>query len=116
MILAYISGPYRSASLEGVMDNIAVARKVALKYWKAGYAVICPHLNTALMDGQCADHVWLDGDIEMLKRCDVIVMLPKWKSSVGAKIERDAAIEAGLAVIYEQEGACAEKEKQTTGS
>ena len=32
-----------------------------------GYTVICPHANSALMDGR-AERCFLAGDIEMLKR------------------------------------------------
>ena len=51
----FISGKYR-----GDVDyNIAHARKEAIALWQKGYAVICPHLNTAHFDGLCPDEVWL---------------------------------------------------------
>ena len=51
MRIAYISGPYRARTHDGVFENIMRARKVAREYWMKGFAVICPHTNTIFMDG-----------------------------------------------------------------
>ena len=100
MKLYFISGRYRAATIRGVVENIRAAEAVALKYWTLG-AVICPHPNTALLDGSLPDETWLAGDLEMLKRCDVIVMLPDWNKSAGAIQEHKLAVRLGLEVIYE---------------
>lgn len=101
MKVAYIAGPYRAKSLRGVIDNIRAAEKVAMKYWNLGYAVICPHMNCALFDGTAPDEVWLEGDKELLRRSDVIVMLPTWRKSSGARAEHDLAKELSKEIIYE---------------
>ena len=84
MRVAYIAGPYRAKNGRTVIENIREAEAVAIKYWKKGYAVICPHLNTAFFDGLCPDQVWLNGDLEILRRCDTIVMMHGHRDSVGA--------------------------------
>ena len=100
MKVAFISGPYRADTVRGIVENIQRAEAVALKYWRLGYAVICPHKNSALFDGAMPDNVWLEGDIEMLMRCDVIVMMRDYKRSEGARAELKAA--AGrIDVIFE---------------
>jgi hypothetical protein len=86
--------------------NIIRARKVAKKYWKLGYAVICPHSNSTLFDGVAPDKTFLDGDIAILKRCDVIVMMRDWQKSRGAREELDIARTIGLDVIYDGVGPC----------
>lgn len=101
MKVVYISGSYRNETINGVLTNILKARAVALKYWKRGYAVICPHLNTALMDGEMPDDTWIDGDVEILKRCDIIVMMKGWEQSAGANIELEEAMKLGIGVIFE---------------
>lgn len=103
MKVAYICGPYRAASIYEITENIRKAREVALKYWRLGYAVICPHSNTALMDGACNDSVWLDGDLELLKRADVVVMMDGWEKSIGATCEHRTAAHEGKEIIYEGE-------------
>jgi dienelactone hydrolase len=94
MLVAYTAGPYRS--IEGVWGahkNIEAARVVARKLWGMGYSVICPHSNTAHFDG--ADYedadTFIEGDLELLRRSDVIVMLPGWQKSRGATIEHAEA-------------------------
>jgi len=103
MKVVYISGSYRSKTINGVYENIQAARKEALKWWKEGYAVICPHMNTALMDGACDDSVWLKGDLELLRRSDMVVMLEGWEESEGAKAEYREAIKLNIFAIAQGE-------------
>ena len=104
MKVAYISGSYRARTIFGVIWNILKARKVALKYWRRGYAVICPHMNTALFDGKCPDDVWLKGGIAFIRRLrpaphkDVVIMMEGWRMSEGAKAESAAAAKRGVEV------------------
>jgi hypothetical protein len=104
MKVAYIAGPFRDATFWGIVQKVRAAEAVALKYWKLGYAVVCPHTNTANFDGAIPkemDQVWLEGDKEIMRRCDVVIALPTWKQSSGATDEINLAIELGIPVIYE---------------
>jgi hypothetical protein len=96
--LAYIAGPYRSATPSGIVANIRAAEAVAIELWRMGFAVLTPHLNTALMDGLCPDEVWLKGDLVMLGRCDLLVLVPGWERSSGARAERTHAVLHGIPV------------------
>jgi len=101
--LAFISGPYRAETRHQVVQNIMRAEQIAKKYWKLGYAVICPHKNTSLFDGILPDEVWLEGDLEILSRCDVIVMMDTWRESVGATEELKFARDLGMEIIFDEE-------------
>lgn len=118
MKVLYISGKYRAQEWNliykillypiwliykyiSISINIYKARKVAIKYWKLGYVSICPHMNTAHMDNHCEAQVFLDGDIAILKRCDIIVMMKDWEYSEGAYKERTVAKRYNLEIIYE---------------
>lgn len=96
MPVVYVSGPYRSRSVNGIAENIFRARTAAVRLWKAGAAALCPHLNTAFMDGACPDETWLAGDIEMLRRCDAMLVLDGWADSAGTCAEISAASTAGI--------------------
>jgi len=99
MRVAYVSGPYRSKQgINGVYQHIQLAREVAVRLWRYGYAVLCPHLNSALMDGIVSDLSFLEADLEMLRRCDLVVMVPGWQHSEGACAEREEALRLGMPV------------------
>ena len=102
MKLIFISGPYRANTEWELITNIRHAEAAAIKLWQEGWAVICPHKNSALFGGICDDSVWLKGDIVMLKRCDAIYMLNTWKNSTGATLELRVAKEDGLEIYYEK--------------
>lgn len=99
MKVAFVSGPYRAPTVQGIVQNIREAETVALGLWQFGFAAICPHKNTGLLDGAAPDEVWLRGDLEILRRCDLVVMLPRWEKSEGATKERDRALELGIPVF-----------------
>jgi hypothetical protein len=106
MKLVYVAGKFRAPTHWGVVQNVRAAEAVALEVWRAGAAALCPHMNTANFEGAAPDGVWLMGTMEMLRRCDAIVMVPDWWDSIGAKLERDEAIRLGLPIFeagqYEQ--------------
>ena len=99
--IAFISGQYRADTTHNILENIRKAEQVAIKYWQKGYVVICPHLNTRLFDGVLDDDVWLKGYLEILKRCDVIIMMKQWQKSIGASLELQQAKKYNLKIIYD---------------
>ena len=58
-------------------------------------------MNSAFMDGVVEDQQFLDADIEILKRCDVVVAMSNYLDSIGARAEIEIAILSGIEVIYE---------------
>lgn len=100
--VAYVSGPYRDTrGVYYVEQNIREAEAVAVELWRIGYAVICPHTNTKHMDGFCPDSadVFIRGDLEIVRRVDVCIMMPLWHKSVGARNEMNSAYYADVLVL-----------------
>ena len=97
--LYYVAGKY-----SGDVDlNIATARSVATEVFKTGHYALCPHMATAKMDddtGISDVQFWYDATMEMLKRCDGIVMVPGWEFSKGAISELKWAIDNELDVYF----------------
>jgi Domain of unknown function (DUF4406) len=93
-MLIYVAGPYRSTQESKSQDeNIENAKAVAIKLWDQGHAVVCPHTNSGDFDKECklTDDQWLAGTIDLLRRCDAMVLVPGWKSSVGTQGEVEFA-------------------------
>lgn len=96
----YLAGPYRAKNGRTVRCNVRRAEEIAIKWWRAGFAVICPHLNTAFFDGEADDAVWLHGDIEILKRCDAVLAMSTHAESLGTEKELTIAASMGKKIIF----------------
>jgi hypothetical protein len=101
--ILYVAGPYRAPTPEGVDANIAKARAAAEHLWAIGYAVICPHLNSAHMEGDPS--IYMAGDLTIIERLDPekdgLYLLEGWSYSEGSVREYYAARDKGL-TIYKQ--------------
>ena len=73
--LIYIAGPYRSDSEIGVLGNIQAAEKIAARVWSLGLYALCPHKNSAFFGGITSDENFLQGGLEMLRRCDAVMVV-----------------------------------------
>lgn len=98
MAIVYIAGKYTG----NIDENIALARDAALKIWEAGHFAMCPHLNTAHFndDLELTSKDYVDRDLQMLARCDAILMLPGWQESHGANQELEFAIACDIPVYH----------------
>lgn len=72
MKVIYIAGPYRADCGYKIDENIRRAREAAAEVWECGAAALCPHLNSAHMDGMIEDREFLRGGLAMLERCDAV--------------------------------------------
>lgn len=96
MKLVYVAGPYRAGSAWGTECNIQAARELGAMVADAGAYPVIPHSNTAHFDGLASDEFWLDGTMELLRRCDAAIFTPDWERSSGARAERVEAARLNL--------------------
>ena len=88
----YVAGPLRGRTPYETERNVRQARDAAENLWKQGFAVFCPHLNTYGMVGMLPDEVqFIKGDLLFLQGCDILMLLPGWMLSEGAKMEEAEA-------------------------
>lgn len=100
MKVVYTAGPYRNKNgFWYVNRNIQQAEQVALKLWRMGFSVICPHKNTGQFDGALSEDHILAGYLELVPRCDYVVLLPGWQYSAGTCAEYFTAVEHGIPVF-----------------
>jgi hypothetical protein len=103
MLLAYVAGSYRDNRGERyVLQNIDAAARVGRELATLGLFPVVPHQNTRMYGGNdIPDEFWLAGDLELMRRCDLVVMLPGWEKSEGARAEwREAMGRVGMGVYY----------------
>ena len=91
MKVVYVSGKFRGPNSWAMEQNIRAAEELSLEVWKLGAVALCPHLNTRFFQGAAPDELWLDGDIELVRRCDAMLMVSNWQDSVGARHEKEFA-------------------------
>lgn len=101
MSVIFIAGPFRADSAWGIEQNIRRAEEAALTVWLSGHVALCPHTNTRFFQGAAPDSVWLAGDLELLMRCDVVLLIRGWQNSEGAIAEKQKAESVGIPV-YER--------------
>lgn len=97
--LVYIAAPFRAGTAWRIELNVRVAEWVALEVWKAGAIAICPHTNSRFFHGELPDHVFLDGYMDLVKRCDAVCAAGSWELSRGASAEIGIAQALGRPVF-----------------
>lgn len=100
MKVIYIAGPYRAPNAWEREQNIRRAEELALAVWRMGAAALCPHTNTRHFQDAAPDQVWLDGDLELLSRCDAVLLTLDWARSAGARAERAFALAHHIPVFH----------------
>lgn len=100
MKLVFVAGKYRAKTEWGVFQNIRNAEALSLKLWLLGLFVICPHKNTEYFGGAAPDELWLEGALEMVRRCDAVICTSDWEMSEGARGEVALAKELGLPIFF----------------
>jgi nucleoside 2-deoxyribosyltransferase len=115
-VVVYVAGPVRATSIccllydaygkpvgqtdcWQVEQNIRRAEELAWRVWEAGFTALCPHTNTRFYQNSLPDDTWLAGDLELLRRCDAVLLTLDWMRSSGARAERDFAINEGVSVF-----------------
>lgn len=99
MKVVYIAGKYRGPNAWAVEQNIRAAEEVAARVWAMGLVALCPHANSRHMEGVASDEHFLAGTLELMRRCDAVVLVPNWGSSAGARAEVEEAERIGLPIF-----------------
>ena len=98
--VVYIAGPFRGKDAWAVERNVRRAEELAYAVWAVGGVALCPHTNTRFFDGTLTDEIWLEGTLELLRRCDAVLLAPGWQLSAGTLGEIEEANRLRLPVFH----------------
>jgi hypothetical protein len=87
MKLVYIAGPFRASTAWEIEQNVRRAEELGFEVFKCGAMPVIPHANTRFFHGQGTDQFWLDGTLELARRCDALILVPGWERSTGTRLE-----------------------------
>lgn len=101
MKIAFIAGPFRGKNTWEVEQNIRVAEQVGFMVAELGIMPLIPHTNTRFFDGTLTDEFWLEGTSELLKRCDMVVLVDRFAPvrSIGTRGEVEIAKKLGIPIF-----------------
>ncbi len=106
--MGYLSGPMSAdCALTRHLYHL-VGMETAYRIWEAGVAAVSPHANscgTGRSDLSYED--WMAMDLEILRRCDWILMGPGWEQSAGCRREFNFAMNLDIHVVFGVEEAIA---------
>lgn len=105
MKIGFVIGPYRSDTLYGIKRNIDEAEKLAVELAYCNVFMYVPHKNTAFFDGIASDELWLEGNLELLRRgiADFAVVGFGWQHSSGSGGEIKECHSLGIPVFYRED-------------
>jgi len=99
-LVIYIAGPYSAPTSEGIAKNVRLAAEAGIEVMRRGHVALCPHTMTHNWDMGTGLRYeqFLAADLELLRRCDAVLMVGTWGASKGAVGEYRAALALGLPV------------------
>lgn len=107
----YVAGPYspyetKEGSTSTTDANVSRAAHYAARVFSTGNTAITPHLLTDTPAGLMPDSIredepfWYKVTMDMLRRCDAILVVPCWQYSTGTLREIEYAHEKGIPIYF----------------
>jgi hypothetical protein len=104
-LLIYVASKYRGPDAWIVEQNIRAAEALAYEVALRGAYPVAPHACTRgyFESAQASPDFWLSATLELMRRCDAVVMLHGWTASYGATVERREALAMGKPVWHQDD-------------
>jgi hypothetical protein len=98
--LVYLSGPLRGRSRWEEEKNTREAEETYMSLLRLSLVVHVPHTTARFAQDVLPVDEWLHREFVIIRRCDGLVMMPRWEKSEGACIEKEYADRVGIQVFY----------------
>jgi hypothetical protein len=104
MWVLYIAGPFTADTPWLIENHVRRAEELSLKVCALGGVVaLCPHTMYRFFHRMETSQYWYEATLELLRRCDGIVLIHGWELSKGSVEEHKEATKLGLRVFHENE-------------
>lgn len=92
MKIIYVAGRLTAKNNFEITRNVRAAEDVGLLVVQLGAMPLIPHANTGLtFFGVGEEAFWYEGTLELLRRCDAMILVPGWEGSRGVASEIEEA-------------------------
>lgn len=98
----FIAGKYNDDNVIKVLANIRAGQQAAIKLMEAGFAPFCPFLDYQYgLQADLPKETYQAVSMAFVESCEIMLMLPSWPRSGGAKRELDRASAIGKTIYYD---------------
>ena len=99
--MGYLSGPMSASRALDRVRHTFRALEVSHQLWEMGLLHYCPHANSPQIGTtDVAYETWMAMDLEVLRRCDWLLLIDGWNDSEGCKREFNVAMNLGIPVAF----------------
>lgn len=114
MRVVYVAGALIADDHYKIRLNIDRAAAVGLAVATAGASPVIPHTNTgAWFIGTLSHAFWYEATLELMRRCDAVILVSGWEESKGTQNELVEAKRLGLPVFTNVDELTAWQRSQT---
>jgi hypothetical protein len=104
--MGYLSAPMSAKKAKERTFHRLMAQGASASLWESSVLHYCPHAASPAIGCTDVDYeTWMAMDIEVLRRCDWILLLGDWAKSAGCRREFNVAEHLGLPVVFTVEEA-----------
>lgn len=106
--MGYLSAPISADQALVRTAHYLTALAASAQLWESEVLHYCPHRNNPEVGTTDVPYEsWIAMDLEVLRRCNYIVMAGTWNESPGCRRELAFAMKLGMPVVYTVEAAIA---------
>ena len=99
MKVIYVAGRFTAPNGWTQAKYIRSAEVVGFAVAEAGAMPLMPTSNTRSFNGTLGEEFWYEGTLELLRRCDAMILTPGWEGSRGVASEIKEADKLGIPVF-----------------
>lgn len=100
--MIYLAGPMTPKDEYTLEQNIEQAAAIYFQLVRACKPAFCPQIGAMLQVAfDTSYETWMAYDFAFIDQCDIVLMLPRWETSEGARREHQYALATFKRIVYD---------------